>query len=215
MDYPETVGQGGDFSVTPVQLIGITGNMGAGKSTFAAMLARRGALVVDADQVAHEVLEYPEVVEAVTGSFGCGVLNASGRVDRMKLGRVVFSDPGTLQTLTLILRPLLEPELWMRVDACRRATTEPGAVILDAPLILEWGVQDRLDLLVAMVADASAVDNRLISSRGTTAEEIARRTRAQAPTSDKVAAADIVVHNSGTLTELEQAADDLWKKVTH
>ena len=198
----------------PVQLVGITGNMGAGKSTFAAMLAKRGALVVDADQVAHEVLEYPEVVEEVTASFGSGVLDACGRVDRTRLGRAVFSDPGKLQTLTAILRPLLEPELWMRVDACRRATKEPGAVLLDAPLILEWGVQDRLDLLVAMVADESAVGHRLVCSRGTTAEEIAKRTRVQAPVSDKVAAADIVVDNSGTLAELEEAADFLWKKVT-
>ena len=197
----------------PVQLVGITGNIGAGKSTFAAMLARRGALVVDADRVAHEVLDYPEVVEAVTHSFGTDILKRGGGVDRGKLGRVVFSDTGKLQILTAILRPVLEPELWSRVDFCRRATREPGAVILDAPLILEWGVQDRFDLLVVLVADKSVVDDRLVSRRGTTGEEVARRTRAQAPGAEKVAAADIVVDNSGTLAELEKAARDLWKKI--
>ena len=197
----------------PVKLIGITGNMGAGKSTFAAMLSKQGAFVVDADQVAHEVLTFPEVVEAVNDSFGPQVLDTGSRVDRRELGRVVFSDPGKLQTLTAILRPLLEPELWRRVDFCRRATREPGAVILDAPLILEWGVQDRFDLLVVLVADESAVGNRLMSDRGTTVEEVARRTRAQAPPVEKAAAADIVVDNSGTLAELEETACGLWKRV--
>ena len=188
--------------------------MGAGKSTFAAMLSRHGALAVDADQVAHEVLAYPEVIEAVTDSFGCRVLDARGRVDRGKLGKLVFSDPGKLQALTAILRPLLEPELWSRVDYCKRATREPGAVILDAPLILEWGVQDRFDLLVVLVAEESTVGERLISARGTTVEEVARRTRAQAPAADKIAAADIVVDNSGSLAELDQAAGRLWRKIT-
>lgn len=199
--------------VMPVQLVGITGNIGTGKSTFAAMLVRRGAFVVDADRVAHEVLHYPEVVEAVTHSFGSEILNPRGGVDRERLGRVVFSEPGKLQILTAILRPVLEPELWRRVDFCRRATREPGAVILDAPLILEWGVRDRFDLLVVLVADRSVAGNRLRSNRGITEEEVARRTRAQAPTAEKVAAADIVVDNSGTLAELEEAARDLWKKV--
>ena len=178
------------------------------------MLARRGALVVDADRVAHEVLDYPEVVETVVHSFGSEILNPSGGVDRAKLGRVVFSDPGKLQVLTAMLRPALEPELWSRIDFCRRATREPGAVILDAPLILEWGVQDRFDLLVVLVADESVVGDRLMFGRGTTEEEVARRTRAQAPTAEKVAAADIVVDNSGTLAKLEEAAHDLWKKAT-
>ena len=187
--------------------------MGAGKSTFATILAGQGAFVVNADRVAHEVLGYPEVVEAVSEIFGIEVLDACGGVDRRKLGRMVFSDSEKLQTLTEILRPLLEPELWRRLDACRRATREPGAVILDAPLILEWGIQDRCDLLVVVRADESEVGDRLMRDRGTTPEETARRTRAQAPAEKKVAAADIVVDNSGTLAELEEAAGNLWQAV--
>ena len=198
----------------PVQIIGITGNMGAGKSTFASILAGQGAFVVNADRVAHEVLRNPEVVEAVSDNFGIEVLDACGGLDRRKLGRVVFSDPGKLQALTAILRPLLEPELRSRVDSCRRATREPGAVILDAPLILEWGVRDWCDLLVVVRADESAVGDRLRRKRAITPEEIAKRTRAQAPVADKAAAADIVVDNSGTLVELEEAAGTLWRRVT-
>jgi len=189
-------------------LIGLTGGIGAGKSSLARALERRGARLVDADRIAHEVIETPEVRARLKTAFGADVEGEDGQLDRRRIGRRAFASADALQLLTEIVRPALEPEIWQRAQEAGAA--DPAvAVIVDAPLIVEWGIHDRFDVLIAVSADDEARRTR-VAERGLSEAEWQRRSAAQLPPADKAAVADHVVDNSGSLAQLEAAADRLW-----
>lgn len=193
-------------------VIGLTGGIASGKSTVARLLEKRGALVIDADRIGHEVLAPGgPAFEAVVERFGEEILDAGGRVDRAKLGALVFSDPDARRDLEAITHPVIYAEIVRRLDEVRRSDR---VVVLDAPLLVET-LPDRgrslgLLALVVVAADVGDQVTRLIGDRGMTGEGARARIGAQAPPERKLAAADYVIDNRGSVEDLEWGVELLW-----
>jgi dephospho-CoA kinase len=191
--------------------IGLTGGIGAGKSTVSAMLAERGAVVIDADVVAREVVAPGTPgLGAVVAEFGPEVLTADGGLDRPALGRIVFADAGARRRLEAITHPLVRARA-REIEA--RAPT--GAVVVhDIPLLVETGQQDAFDAVVVVDADPALQLRRLADSRGMTADEARARIASQASPDERRAAADYVIVNDGSLDDLRRQVDDVWRALT-
>ncbi len=189
-------------------LVGLTGGIGTGKSTVARMLAERGAVVVDADELAREAVApgtpgHARVVER----FGTSVLGPEGGIDRRALAEVVFSDPAARRDLEAIVHP----EVFRRLAEVAEGYRDTDRVVVfDAPLIVETGQARAFDVLVVVTAPEEAQIRRLAADRGMAEEEVRARLAAQLPAADKAAAADVVLDNAGSLAELEARVDRLW-----
>ena len=187
--------------------VGLTGGIGAGKSEVSRRLAGHGAVVIDADAIAREVVEpgtdgLAEVVEA----FGPGVLGPDGRLDRPGLGAVVFADPERRNRLNAIIHPRVGERM---AELEREAG--PGAIVVhDVPLIAEGGRAGAYDLVVVVDAPPRVQVERLIRNRGMTRDQARARMAAQAGREQRLAIADIVIDNSGSLAELDRQVGDLW-----
>lgn len=190
-------------------LVGLTGGIGAGKSTVARLLAERGAVVVDADQLAREVVlpGTPGLAE-VRARFGEQVLLDDGRLDRKALADKVFHDPEALAALNSIVHP--------RVAALfreRLAELPPDSVVVhDIPLLVETGAAARYDLVVVVEA-AEPVRLERLAARGLPRDQALSRIRAQAPAADRVAAADLLVDNNGSQERLVEQVDGVWRRI--
>ena len=190
-------------------LVGLTGQMGAGKTTLACHLRCRGARIVDADQLGHEMLERPLVKSGLEQAFGAQVLGEDGSIDRGALANLAFKDADGVSSLNKIVGEPLNAELWRRVEHARGTPDE--IVIVDAALLVEWGMQSRFDTIIVVTVDeVESVIGRLESNRGLDRDEIRRRLKAQGSVEDKLAVADFVVHNDGNLEAFEERADALW-----
>jgi dephospho-CoA kinase len=135
----------------PVRVVALTGPTGAGKSTVAGWLAGRGAAVIDADRVGHEVLRAPEVRAAVTSRFGREILDEEGEIDRKALGRLVFPDAGALADLESISHPVLLAELAGRIETLQR-TRVATLIVVDAALWFQWPERPQVDLVLGVKA---------------------------------------------------------------
>ena len=187
--------------------IGLTGPIGCGKSTVAAYLAGRGAVVIDADQLARDVTGPGEpALAAIAERFGPELVAADGRLDRSALGRIVFGDPAALADLEAIVHPAVRPRILAALDAAEG--TAATAVILEAIRLVDGGYLDLVDEVWLVICDAAAQAQRL-AGRGLTPDDAARRVAAQA---DLVArartAADRVIVTDGTLAATEVAVDE-------
>lgn len=190
--------------------VGLTGGIGAGKSTVARMLAERGALVLDADVAAREVVAPgTDGLAAVVAEFGEQVLGPDGSLDRAALAERVFSDPGRRAALNAIIHP--QVRTWM---AERVASAPIGSVVVqDIPLLVESGLTGLFDLVVVVdAADATRIA-RLMRDRGMTEDEARARTAAQAPRETRLAAADAVIDNDGAPEVLEPQVAALWDRL--
>ena len=186
--------------------IGLTGGIGSGKSTVSRLLAERGAVIVDADVIAREVVESGTPgLAAVVEAFGPEVLTADGSLNRPALAGVVFGDPEARRRLDAIVHPLV------RARAGEVAATAPaGAVVVhDVPLLVETGQAATYDLVLVVEADPETRVARLVQ-RGLTAEDARARMAAQATDDQRRAVADVVLDNSGTPDELAAQVDRLW-----
>jgi dephospho-CoA kinase len=190
--------------------VGLTGGIGTGKSEVSRRLAGYGAVVIDADAVAREVVEpgtegLAEVVEA----FGPGVLGPDGRLDRPKLGEMVFADPERRSRLNAIIHPLVGA----RMAELEREAGSASIVMHDVPLIAEGGRAGAYDLVVVVDAPPRTQVERLVKNRGMTRDQAKARMAAQASREQRLAIADIVIDNSGSLTELDRQVGDLWAEL--
>ena len=188
--------------------IGLTGGIGSGKSTVSALLAERGAVVVDADRIAREVVEPGTPgLAAVVASFGDRVLTADGALDRPALAGVVFADPEARRTLDGIVHPLV------RARARElEAAAPPGSVVVhDVPLLTETGQAANYDLVLVVEADLDARVARLVQ-RGLTEEDARARIAVQATDEERRAIADVVLDNTGTPEELARQVDRFWSE---
>ena len=186
--------------------MGLTGGIGAGKSTVAALLEERGAVVTRADEVARDG-DSPgsDGLAAVVAEFGDGILAPDGSLDRSALGRLVFSDDLRRARLEEILLPLIAAEAWARMD-----TVPAGQVVVyDVPLLVEGQMQDLFDLVIVVEADLELRLERL-AERGMGREEALARIASQATDEERRAVADVVLSNSGSIDELEADVDRLW-----
>ena len=180
-----------------IPIIGLVGGVASGKSLVAGQMASLGCAVVDADRIGHELLAEPAIRDRIRERFGPGVLDGSGRVDRRRLGEAVFDSPEGLRAL----EDIVHPSLWKRVvEAVQAARTRPGApaVVLDAALILEKGLDRLCDCVVYIEAEEGTRQRRARQDRGWDPPELARRERAQHPLKFKRGRADYCVDNNTT-----------------
>jgi dephospho-CoA kinase len=188
----------------------LTGGIGAGKSEVSRRLARYGAIVVDADAIAREVVEPgTDGLAEVVAAFGREVLLPDGRLDRARLGDVVFGDPEARRRLNAIVHPLVG----QRMAELDQAAGPDAIVVHDVPLIAENGRSDAYDMVVVVDAPPRTQIERLTRSRDMTREQAQARMAAQASREQRLAIADIVIDNSGSLAELDRQVGDLWAQL--
>jgi dephospho-CoA kinase len=188
--------------------IGLTGGIGSGKSTVSRLLGEHGAVIVDADAIAREVVAPgTQGLAAIVEAFGAAVLAADGSLDRPRLAAVVFADPEARGTLDGIVHPLV------RARARElEAAAPPGAVVVhDVPLLAETGQGSAYDVVVVVEADPDMRVARLVE-RGLTAEDARARIAVQATDEERRAIADVVLDNSGTPEELAQQVERFWQE---
>ncbi|MFJ6385395.1 dephospho-CoA kinase [Kitasatospora sp. NPDC092039] len=190
--------------------IGLTGGIGAGKSEVSRLFAARGAVIVDSDVIAREVVAPgTDGLAAVVAEFGPQVLREDGALDRPALGAVVFADPERLKALNAIVHPLVRTR-----SAELEAAAAPDAVVVhDVPLLAENGLAPLFDLVVVVDAADGVRLDRLVRLRGMAEEEARARMAAQASREDRLAIADLVIDNGGGLAELEARVDEVWTEL--
>ena len=191
--------------------IGLTGGIGSGKSTAAARFAELGAVLVDSDVLAREVVAVGSSgLARVVERFGADVLADDGSLDRPRLGRLVFSDPAALADLNAIVHPLVaERGAALMAEA---AGTGAAAVVHDVPLLVENGLAGNYDRIVVVQAPLELRLRRL-AGRGLDAETARARIAAQATDEQRRAVADVVLDNSGSLAQLRAQVDAAWAKL--
>lgn len=188
-------------------LVGLTGGIGSGKSTVAARLAERGAVVVDADAIVREV-QAPgrPVFNAMVERFGPSIVGADGALDRQRVADLVFADAAALADLNAIVHPAVGDEIARRLES---AAHSDEVVILDVPLLVESGRDDLIGLLVVDIDPELAV-TRLVAHRGFTEADARARMARQVSREQRRARADVIIDNSGTPDELEAQIDRAW-----
>jgi dephospho-CoA kinase len=190
--------------------VGLTGGIGSGKSEVSRRLAAQGAVVIDADLIAREVVAPgTEGLAEIERAFGRAVLAPDGSLDRGRLGEIVFADQQQLATLNAIVHPRVGARMRELEDAAG-----PGAVVVhDVPLIAENGLAGGYDLVVVVDVPPRVQLDRLIRLRGMTQEQAAARMAAQASREERLAIAGMVVDNSGSLAELDRQVGELWAEL--
>ena len=179
-----------------VPVIGLLGGVGAGKTTVARMMAEAGCRVVDADRIAHEVLQQDDAKHRVREAFGDEVFGPDGAVDRDRLGRQVFADTGRREALERIVHPPILARMRQAVEAAGAAG--PAAVVIDAPLILEKGLAGWCDYMVYVRVPAEIRHRRLRQARGWSPSEVQRREASQISLKNKRGRADYIIDNSAS-----------------
>jgi dephospho-CoA kinase len=198
-----------------VQLIGLTGGIASGKSTVSARLRDLGAVIVDADVLARQVVEPGTPgLAAIVEHFGSEVLSADGTLNRPALGALVFGHPEQLAALNAITHPAV----WHRAKdlfAQAQAADPAAIVVYDVPLLVEasGGRPMSFDLIVVVDASREVREQRLVEYRGMTRHDAAQRIGSQATDAERLAIADVVLDNNGTQAELLGAVDALWAKL--
>lgn len=193
--------------------VGLTGGIGSGKSAVSAELASYGATVIDADAIAREVVEpgTPGLSEVVA-EFGDRVLADDGSLDRAALGEVVFADADRLAALNAIVHPRVGERSGQLMEEALAADTE--VVVYDVPLLVENGLGSLYDVVVVVDAPDEVRVERVSLNRGMPREQVRSRIRAQADRDARLAAADLVVDNSGTRDELRARVAELWRELS-
>ena len=189
-------------------LVGLTGGIGSGKSTVARLLAQRGAVVIDADDLARQAVApgtagFNRVVEA----FGRDILSDDGDIDRRRLGDVVFADGDRRRQLEAIVHPEIS-RLFVEALEPYRATDR--VVVYSIPLLVERGMAGTFDLVVVVVADAARRVERVVRDRGFDPEDVRARIAAQVSDDERSRAADVLLDNDGEPGDLEAQVDRLW-----
>lgn len=194
-----------------MRTIGLTGGIGSGKSTVAAMLAKLGAIVIDADRIGHEVYAPGKPAwSAVVDAFGRDVVAGDGSIDRKRLAARVFSDPAALARLNALLHPRMADEIRRRIDELRaRGGREP--VVLEAAVLLEAGWDALVDETWVVVAPTALRVERVSAERGADPAEVERRIRSQMSDEERQRRADLVIRNGGSRADLEAGVAAAWR----
>ena len=194
-------------------LIGLTGGIASGKSLVSKRLAELGAVIVDADVLAREVVEPGTPgLAAIAEHFGPSVIAADGSLDRPALGAIIFADADQREKLNGITHPAV----WRRARELFEAAAADAVVVYDVPLLVEGakGRQLEFDLVVVVNASTETRLHRLMELRGMTREEAGHRLNSQASDTERLAVADVVIDNNGTIDETLKQVDALWAKAS-
>ncbi|HEY6826237.1 MAG TPA: dephospho-CoA kinase [Gemmatimonadaceae bacterium] len=190
-------------------LVGLTGNIGSGKSTVAQMLSERGATIIDADVLARRAVELGTPAFAkIVARWGSSILAPDGHLDRAALRRVVFGDHAQLEELNQIVHPEVERLRARLIDQAKRRGDR--VVVCDIPLLFERHMTDRFDRIVLVDAHRAIRLERLVKERGLRETEAMDMIAAQMPAELKRARADFIIENDGTFAQLERRVNDVW-----
>lgn len=188
--------------------VGLTGGIGAGKSEVSRLLVECGAVLIDADRIAREVVAPGTPgLEAVVEAFGQDILAEDGSLDRPRLGSIVFADPEKLAVLNSIVHPLVSA----RSRELQEAAPEDAVVVHDVPLLTENGLAPQYDVVVVVDASPQTQLDRLVRLRGMTEEDARARMAAQATREERLRIADIVIDNDVPLERLRQRVKEVWE----
>ena len=189
-------------------LVGLTGGIGSGKSTVARLLERRGAVVIDADQLARQAIaKGTPGFDRVLGAFGSEVLTPDGDLDRAALAANIFSDPAAKATLEAIVHPEVARRFGEGLEAYRGTDR---VVVYVTPLLVELGLAPAFDVVVVVTASPHLRVSRVASGRGLSPDDVRVRMAAQATDEQRMEVADVLVDNDGSLADLEPQVDSLW-----
>jgi dephospho-CoA kinase len=196
-----------------VLLVGLTGGIASGKSVVAARLGEHGAVVVDADRIAREVVEPgTPALRRIAEEFGPGVIAADGTLDRAALGAIVFADEAARGILNSITHPAIR-ELSHQRFAEAGAADPDAIVVYDVPLLSEARGKDEFDVVVVVSAPEETRIERMMSLRGMSREEATGRIRSQVPEEQRRALADILIESGGTIEQTLARADEVWDEL--
>lgn len=197
------------------KIIGITGGIACGKTTVSQLLAEKGAIPINADEIGHQLLRSDSpIIDELTETFGQEILDESGNVSRKKLGAIVFNDKTLLDQLNAIMHPMIISR--SRSQAYRLVEENSSCVVLlDAPLLIEAGAHDSVDIIVVVSSSPDLqlkriIDRSHLQNRPLTEKEAQLRIDSQMPLSEKIEYADIVIENNGSLELLKNQVDQFW-----
>ncbi len=184
-------------------ILGLTGGIASGKSTVSAYLAQNGALIIDADLIARQVVaKKSSGLKQIVAKFGGEILTASGELDRKKLGKLVFSNKELLKALTDITGPLIRAEILREIEAAKKAQVK--LVVLDIPLLFETGYQTLCDKVMVVTIPSKLQLERVMKRDNLSAAEARKRIANQLPASKRNELADVLIDNSKSVAETYQ-----------
>jgi len=195
-----------------MNVIGLTGGIGSGKSTVSRFLAELGAVVIDADKVGHKAFKPDtELWQEIVAAFGKKILKPGGEIDRNKLGRTVFGNRELLLRLNQIMHPRMYDIVKAQIEDYRRQGVE--TVVLEAPLLIEADWTSLVDEVWVTVASETMVLKRLQERAGLSRQKSLARIRSQLPAKEKIKHADVVINNDGSMNALRTKVGELWQRL--
>lgn len=193
-------------------VIGLTGNIGTGKTTVSQILAKHGAVVIDADKLGHELLKsYTQTWQELVLTFGKSILKPDDEIDRRQLAEIVFNDPKVLARLNQILHPRMYQIAKERIEGWRRQGAK--VVVLEAPLLIEASWISLVNQIWVTTAPEAVMVERLKKYKGLDEAQVLSRLHSQLPQEEKVRQADEVINTDCSLAELEAEVAKLWQKI--
>jgi dephospho-CoA kinase len=196
-----------------MKLIGLTGGIACGKSTVSSMFKELGAVVIDADKVARHVVEPGQkALDLIAAQFGGSILNSDGTLNRKALGRVVFKDMDRLKALNSIIHPEIKRVIIEEVDQIKKSN-QSNVVIIDAPVLLESGMDEMVDEVWLVYVDPEIQVERLINRDNISLSEACIRIKSQMPVEDKIKKSDRIIDNSKGLEYTMQQVREIWQEI--
>ena len=193
-------------------VIGVTGNIGSGKSTVCRILAKLGVTIIDADELAHETYKpRSQTWQELINTFGKDIVKANEEIDRQKLGQIAFANPAALALLNQIVHPRAYRMAQEKIEDYHRQGAK--AIVVEATLLIEAGWTDLVDKVWLVVTPEDVAIRRLTQHKGIAKAQILTRLKAQMPAEEKMKYADEVIYNDGSLNQLEARVTELWHKL--
>lgn len=189
-------------------VLGLTGSIGSGKSTVARMFQELGAEIIDADKVGHQLLEKREVKESIVKNFGSSILNKEGRIERRKLGRIVFQDRKRLEELNSIIHPLIFGEIKRKITF-----SQARIIIVDAAILLEAGWNSLVDRVIVVGASYETGRKRVEENGLLSSKEVEGIIEAQFAQNEKIQKADFLIENEESIQETKRQVERVWRKL--
>ena len=196
-----------------VRVIGLTGGIASGKTTISNILKELGAIIIDADKIARKVVEKSSpALKDIEENFGRDVLFKNGRLDRKKLGNIVFNDTGSLKKLNEIIHPYIVEKIIDEINHYKK-TYNNRVIILDAALLIELNLTDLVEEVWLIVVPEEMQLGRLVERDNISADQAQKRIDAQIPLEDKKKYADLIIDNSKDLTYLQAQIEENWERI--